>query len=187
MSYGVRAFIACVFAALGISFLFTSGVLIWEFWDSQWITLATFYSHLFLFFPTFGIVTLFGFYTPACVFTDMYMRHVPYGIQRYAFGLVISILLSIVVADSADGLTMVYRENLRRFFDPVNHRGPIYLYGYVIFLLFAPWSALLPAALVSAHGTSAKKSRGRAFVTPHALLRLLDRAEVAQERRDLSV
>jgi 4-amino-4-deoxy-L-arabinose transferase-like glycosyltransferase len=49
-----------------------------------------------------------------------------------------------------DGLGMVYRENIRRFFDPVNHRGPVYLYGGVIFLLAAPWSVLLPAALAQA-------------------------------------
>jgi 4-amino-4-deoxy-L-arabinose transferase-like glycosyltransferase len=81
---------------------------------------------------------------------------------------------------------MVYRENIRRFFDPVNHRGPIYLYAYVIFLLMAPWSLLLPAALAHAHfvasvskratsenepydrnhtprDTAGKESRGRAF------------------------
>jgi 4-amino-4-deoxy-L-arabinose transferase-like glycosyltransferase len=43
---------------------------------------------------------------------------------------------------------MVYRENIRRFYDPVNHRGPVYLYTYVIFELLAPWSLLLPAALI---------------------------------------
>jgi 4-amino-4-deoxy-L-arabinose transferase-like glycosyltransferase len=52
---------------------------------------------------------------------------------------------------SNDGLTMVFRENLRRFFDPVNHRGPVWLYVAAIFPLLAPWSALLPAALWHAH------------------------------------
>jgi 4-amino-4-deoxy-L-arabinose transferase-like glycosyltransferase len=70
-------------------------------------------------------------------------------------------LLSMVAGGSTDGLEMVYRENIRRFFDPVNHRGPIYLYAYVIFMLAAPWSLLLPAALVHAHAS--EKSRGRAF------------------------
>jgi 4-amino-4-deoxy-L-arabinose transferase-like glycosyltransferase len=69
-------------------------------------------------------------------------------------------LLSILTNDSADGLNMVYRENIRRFFDPVNHRGPIYLYAYVIFGLAAPWSLVLPAALVY---TGDKGSKGRAF------------------------
>jgi 4-amino-4-deoxy-L-arabinose transferase-like glycosyltransferase len=52
---------------------------------------------------------------------------------------------------STEGLTMVYRENVQRFFHAHNHRGPIYLYAYVIFGLMAPWSALLPAALVRVH------------------------------------
>src|SRR5262249_39131843 len=29
------------------------------------------------------------------------------------------------------GLSMVFRENLQRFFNPVNHKGPIYLYAWV--------------------------------------------------------
>jgi 4-amino-4-deoxy-L-arabinose transferase-like glycosyltransferase len=69
-------------------------------------------------------------------------------------------LLSVIVTGSAEGLHMVYRENIRRFFDPVNHRGPIYLYLYVIFILLAPWSLLLPAALVQAH-QSARTEVGR--------------------------
>ncbi|MFL5338626.1 MAG: ArnT family glycosyltransferase [Gemmataceae bacterium] len=56
------------------------------------------------------------------------------------------------------GLYMVFRENLQRFFNPVNHRGPVYLYAYVIFGLFAPWSVLLPSALTY-RGTEAKRAR----------------------------
>jgi 4-amino-4-deoxy-L-arabinose transferase-like glycosyltransferase len=62
-------------------------------------------------------------------------------------------------AGPVDGLGMVYRENLRRFYDPVNHRGPVYLYGYVIFMLLAPWSSLLPAALVHAHASRRRADR----------------------------
>ena len=51
----------------------------------------------------------------------------------------------------SNGLELVYRENIKRFFQPHNHRGPIYLYGYVIFGLMAPWSVFLPAALLQAH------------------------------------
>ena len=103
MSVQVRAFVGCVFAALGVSFLVTTGVLIWEFWNTEWAAISSFYSHLFLFFPTFGIVTLCAFYTPACVFTDMYMRHVPYGIQRYTLGFVLTVLLAIVGANMLTG------------------------------------------------------------------------------------
>jgi 4-amino-4-deoxy-L-arabinose transferase-like glycosyltransferase len=52
---------------------------------------------------------------------------------------------------SQKGLEMVFRENVVRFFHPFDHRGPIYLYVYVIFALMAPWSALLPGALVEMH------------------------------------
>jgi 4-amino-4-deoxy-L-arabinose transferase-like glycosyltransferase len=55
------------------------------------------------------------------------------------------------------GLAMVFRENLQRFFNPVNHKGPIYLYAWVIFGLFAPWSALLLAALIH-HGRNESRS-----------------------------
>ncbi len=72
-------------------------------------------------------------------------------------------LLSSATHGSGDGFAMVYRENIRRFFDPVNHRGPMYLYGYVIFMLLAPWSLLLPAALVHAHFGGDKQSKGRLF------------------------
>ncbi|MGZ6229067.1 MAG: ArnT family glycosyltransferase, partial [Candidatus Binataceae bacterium] len=44
---------------------------------------------------------------------------------------------------SGKGLEMVYRENVVRFFHPFDHRGPIYLYCYVIFALMMPWSAFL--------------------------------------------
>jgi 4-amino-4-deoxy-L-arabinose transferase-like glycosyltransferase len=64
------------------------------------------------------------------------------------------------------GLAMVYRENVVRFFHPFDHRGPIYLYIYVIFGLMAPWSALLPAALVETHSlrrASAEPARSDRF------------------------
>ncbi len=52
---------------------------------------------------------------------------------------------------STEGLYLVYRENVQRFFHAHNHRGPVHLYTYVIFGLMAPWSVLLPAALVRVH------------------------------------
>ncbi|MBV8056567.1 MAG: glycosyltransferase family 39 protein, partial [Deltaproteobacteria bacterium] len=61
---------------------------------------------------------------------------------------------------SAKGLYMVYRENVERYFAPFDHRGPIYLYAYVIFELMAPWSVFLPAALVYAHGRAEAASTG---------------------------
>jgi hypothetical protein len=98
MPFGVRAFIFCVFSIVGLSFLATTAVLVWEFWRHDWLTIASFYSHLFIFFPTFGIVALIAFYTPACVFTDLYMRYVPFGRPRFITGFVVAVVLSIGIA-----------------------------------------------------------------------------------------
>lgn len=57
-------------------------------------------------------------------------------------------LISLAWFGNGEGLSMVWRENIRRFYNPVNHIGPIYLYFGVIFTLLAPWSLFLPAALV---------------------------------------
>ncbi len=69
-------------------------------------------------------------------------------------------LMSIVKTGSSEGLEMVWRENIRRFFDAHNHRGPIYLYAYIIFGLAAPWSVLLPAALLNSYS---RRTRGDRF------------------------
>jgi 4-amino-4-deoxy-L-arabinose transferase-like glycosyltransferase len=55
-------------------------------------------------------------------------------------------------ADAGSGLALVFRENIQRFVSPHNHRGAVYLYGYVIFGLLAPWSVFVPAALIQIHG-----------------------------------
>lgn len=74
--------------------------------------------------------------------------------------------LSRAATGSSNGLYMVYRENFERYFEPFDHRGPVYLYTYVIFALMAPWSLFLPAALVQAHRrpTGSDTSRRDRFV-----------------------
>jgi 4-amino-4-deoxy-L-arabinose transferase-like glycosyltransferase len=76
-------------------------------------------------------------------------------------------LVSRDMTGSEAGLRMVYHENIVRFFHPFDHRGPVYLYVYVIFALMAPWSMLLPAALVQIHHrrrTEADHARSDRFV-----------------------
>jgi 4-amino-4-deoxy-L-arabinose transferase-like glycosyltransferase len=72
---------------------------------------------------------------------------IPIGLAIYAA----PFRVSRAIMGSGAGLDMVYRENVVRFFEPFDHRGPIYLYLYVIFELMAPWAILLPAALVQVH------------------------------------
>ncbi|MFO0936165.1 MAG: glycosyltransferase family 39 protein [Gemmataceae bacterium] len=62
---------------------------------------------------------------------------------------VVVYFLPFTLADqgTGTGLDMVWRENVKRFVSPHNHVGPVYLYLGVIFILAAPWSLFLPAAL----------------------------------------
>ncbi|HYA34178.1 MAG TPA: glycosyltransferase family 39 protein, partial [Candidatus Binataceae bacterium] len=71
----------------------------------------------------------------------------PLGLAIY----VAPFLISQHVEGSQRGLEMVYRENVVRFFQPFDHRGPVYLYLYVVFALMAPWSVFLPAGLIQVH------------------------------------
>lgn len=80
----------------------------------------------------------FNWKTPLAIAIAGAIYYVPFAISRLETG-------------STKGLYMVYRENVQRYFEPFDHRGPIYLYTYVVFALMAPWSAMLPAALVHAH------------------------------------
>jgi len=80
----------------------------------------------------------FNWKTPLAIVLAGAIYYVPFEISQQMTG-------------SSKGLAMVYRENVQRYFEPFDHRGPIYLYIYVIFELMAPWSVLLPAALVDAH------------------------------------
>ncbi len=60
----------------------------------------------------------------------------------------------ISASDAEEGLRMVWRENIRRFFAPHNHAGTPYLYVGVAFVLAAPWSVFLPASLLNANSTT---------------------------------
>ncbi len=89
---------------------------------------------------------------------------IPLGLAIYY----VPFAISAARTGSEKGLEMVYRENVVRFFHPFDHRGPIYLYCYVIFALMMPWSAFLPAALAEAHrkpvaGREAAATRGHRF------------------------
>ncbi len=58
------------------------------------LLIATSDSHLFLFFPTLGLVALAAFYLPSCAFVDMYWRHVQLGGLRFVIGLAALVALS---------------------------------------------------------------------------------------------
>lgn len=97
---GARIFVGIIFTVVGMSFIATTGALYYEFGyqanSNAWISLATFYSHLFIFFPLFGVLALVAFFTPASVFVDMYWRHVPWGKLRFGLGFLIVLAVSAV-------------------------------------------------------------------------------------------
>ncbi len=72
MARSAHFFVTLIYATLAASFVASTATLIQEFKDLDWISLALTHSHLFIFFPTFGIVVLAAFYWPAVIFTNLY-------------------------------------------------------------------------------------------------------------------
>lgn len=85
---GARIFVASCFVVLGVSFVASTALLIYEFERIDWLTMIVAHSHLFFFFPVLGILALFAFYLPSVVFTHLYWTHLPYGRPRFLIGLV---------------------------------------------------------------------------------------------------
>ena len=88
---------------------------------------------------------------------------VPLGVTIYFTPFVLSSGGGPAGASPADGLAMVWRENVQRFVAPHNHTGPAYLYAGVIFVLLAPWSAFLPAALLPPRQSTPGDRFGRVY------------------------
>lgn len=84
----------------------------------------------------------FNRWTPVGVVVAVAIYFVPFVLASNGSGL-------------SDGLAMVWRENVKRFVNPHNHVGPVYLYAAAIWALLAPWSAFLPAALWPTRGPAA--------------------------------
>lgn len=89
MLLSARLLVVFSFLIFGASFVAISAVFYYEFQDSNWFEIGLLYSHLFLFFPTFGIIALIAFYYPSAVLVDIYWRHVPLGVLRFCLGFVI--------------------------------------------------------------------------------------------------
>ena len=100
MPQGPSIFVAGVFLILGLAFLLSSATFVYEFRDTAWLGMLIAHSHLFIFFPTLGILALAGFYVPAVIFTDLYWHHVrPMGRERFALGFLAVVALSLYFAN----------------------------------------------------------------------------------------
>ena len=78
-----------MFLLWAAAFVGSTGLLINEYKDAGWEAMAIAHSHLFLFYPLFGILALAAYYLPAVVFTDLYWRHIPYGKLRFLLGAIV--------------------------------------------------------------------------------------------------
>jgi len=56
----------------------------------------------------------------------------------------------------SSGLALVFQENILRYFQPLDHKGPIYLYLYELPILLLPWTPLFVVAAIR----MAKYSKG---------------------------
>jgi len=50
----------------------------------------------------------------------------------------------------SSGLGLVFQENILRYFSPIDHKGPIYLYLYELPILLLPWTPLFAVAVAAA-------------------------------------
>jgi hypothetical protein len=106
MAWGAHFFVAVVYAALAASFIASTATLILEFKDQDWLSMALAHSHLFVFFPTFGIVVLAAFYWPSVIFTHLYWSKdtgVRLGKLRFIVGFAAVIAASWWVAQQIGG------------------------------------------------------------------------------------
>ena len=77
-------------------------LLISEFRDAEWRSMLAVHSHLFFFFPVFGVLALAAFYRPAVVFTHLYWTHLRHGKVRYGLGLLAVAGLTVAVTQWLD-------------------------------------------------------------------------------------
>lgn len=95
---GARTFVTLVFLVLAAGFIGSTVLLIQEFREQNALTMVLAHSHLYLFFPTFGLLALAAFYLPSVIFTHLYWHHLPYGRIRFLFGFAVVVGLTVWVA-----------------------------------------------------------------------------------------
>jgi len=100
MTRGAYVFVAFVYVILAAAFLMSTALVIREFQDYDWLAIVLTHSHLFLFFPLFGLLVLAAFYLPSVAFTHMYWYHVPWGRVRFIFGFCVAVAISIWVSQA---------------------------------------------------------------------------------------
>lgn len=79
----------------------------------------------------------------------------PSHLLALAIGIVVYLAPFLIAAFSEqenyqqNGLVLVFQENIQRFFQPFDHKGPVYLYFYAVPVLILPWIPILVGALIT--------------------------------------
>ena len=103
-----RVFVGIVFTLLGLSFVASTAVILYDFRGDEPMAMLMTHSHLFFFFPTFGILALGAFYLPSVIFTDFYWHHVGrFGPLRFFVGFLA------VTAAAAGAATWLQSQSMR--------------------------------------------------------------------------
>ena len=101
MHTGSRAFALLFSCLVGASFFATTLILAWEFWDEgTWVDFLAIDSHLFVFFPAFGVIALVAFYLPAAAFFDLYWHRLRWGKMRFVLGFSLAVAASWALASA---------------------------------------------------------------------------------------
>jgi len=107
VALGSRIVVSIVFIALGLSFVAETALMAWEYRMPLALPMAAFDSHLFIFFPVFGLIALFAFWRAATVLVDAYWRYVRVGKLVLFVGLAIGIGVSVY-------MTTLFQESANR-------------------------------------------------------------------------
>jgi len=106
VALGSRIAVSIVFVALGLSFIAETAIMAWEYRTPLALPMAAFDSHLFIFFPVFGLIALFAFWRAATVLVDAYWRYVRLGKLVLLVGLLfaggVSAYMTMLFQDSAN-------------------------------------------------------------------------------------
>jgi hypothetical protein len=156
---GAKVFVGFVFLLLAAAFVASTFALVSEFWDHGWAAMLVTDSHLFIFFPTFGLLALLAFFHPSVIFTHLYWTHLRLGRFRFVMGTVVVLVLTALVNQFMLGPTSSPR---------------------------AIWE-IAPRALDADRGEPANCMTGRTGCTRGAILPVLESLrEKAQTRGQLS-
>ena len=103
MSKFSQWFVALVFIILGLAFLASTASIVYEFQETELVTILAANSYLFIFFPTLGILALAAFYLPAVIFADLYLNGAGWFLKlRFLIGTAAAIYVSLYFADRLD-------------------------------------------------------------------------------------